>query len=228
MKEQLFMLHFSGGSVYSFRTMIDKLKDYFTPVPVELPGRGMRFGEELISDRDAAVKDLLTQIQEKRNGQPFYIYGHSLGAEMGLLVTKELEMLNDQPAYLIVSGNAGPNVRDEILYNAPSSYFWKKLNEWGGVTAEILNSEELTELFEPILRADFGILEKDIGPITGKIKTPVLALMGSEERNAHKILNWEGYVEGEFSHLILSGNHFFIFDHIDTLCEMIIRCKKSH
>lgn len=227
MKEQLFMLHFSGGSIYSFRRMFDKLNDFFTTEPVELPGRGMRFAEELISDRQAAVNDLLQQILEKRNGQPFYIYGHSLGAEMGLLVTQQLERLNDGPAYLVVSGNPGPNVRDEKLYNVPSSYFWEKLNEWGGVSAEILANTELTEVFEPILRADFGILEKDTAPITGRIHTPVLALMGSEEKNVHKILNWKEYVNGAFSHRILSGNHFFIYDHINTVCEMIINCKRT-
>jgi external thioesterase TEII len=45
-KPQLFLLHFAGGSCYSFQFMLPYLKD-FNVLPIELPGRGRRIKESL-------------------------------------------------------------------------------------------------------------------------------------------------------------------------------------
>lgn len=226
MEYQLFMLHFSGGSKYSFNLFTDKLKDFFSLEPVELPGRGLRFDEDLIYDKEKAVTDLLLQIRKKRNEKPFILYGHSLGAELGFLITKELEKVGDFPSYLVVSGNPGPNMRDnQKLYEIPNPSFFDKLKELGGLPKEILESEELREIFEPILRADFEIIEKDTIINAEKIKSPIFALMGNEERTVDKVENWENYTESSFDFNILPGNHFFIYENKDKICDILINCK---
>ncbi|KQO31342.1 hypothetical protein ASF10_22150 [Flavobacterium sp. Leaf82] len=226
MEYQLFMLHFSGGSKYSFNLFTDKLKDFFSLEPVELPGRGLRFDEDLIYDKEKAVTDLLLQIRKKRNEKPFILYGHSLGAELGFLITKELEKVGDFPSYLVVSGNPGPNMRDnQKLYEIPNPSFFDKLKELGGLPKEILESEELREIFEPILRADFEIIEKDTIINAEKIKSPIFALMGNEERTVDKVENWKNYTESSFDFNILPGNHFFIYENKDKICDILINCK---
>lgn len=227
MDYQLFMLHFSGGSIYSFNSFTSRLKDSFSLEPVELPGRGLRYHEDLIYDKEKAVKDLIFQIKERRNEKPFILFGHSLGAELGFLITKELEEMGDFPSYLVVSGNPGPNMRkNERLFEIPNPLFFEKLKELGGLSEEILNSAELLEIFEPILRADFEIIEKDTVISPAKIKTPIFALMGNEEKSADLILNWKNYTEDRFDYNILQGNHFFIYENKDIICDILINCKK--
>lgn len=227
LKFQLFMIHFSGGSVYSFRFLNDLLKNSFLLEPIELPGRGLRFHENLLYDREEAVKDLLDQIHKKRNHLPYIIYGHSLGAELGFLMTKELEKNGDAPQYLVVSGNPGPNLRDDDpLYNLSNPAFYQRLKELGGTADEILENKELLEVFEPILRADFEVIEKNRNNIPAdKINTPVYALMGDGEKKSQHILNWKNYTEGSFDFQVLKGNHFFIYDHKEVLSDVLIECK---
>ncbi len=95
--------------MYSFNTITPRLK-HLEVIPLELPGRGRRMHEELLKDFDLAAKDLYGQVVPKLNGAPFLIYGHSMGAYLGLRVTRMLEEAGHPPAYLIVSGNPGPGV----------------------------------------------------------------------------------------------------------------------
>src|SRR5687768_7922731 len=96
-KTRLFLLHFGGGNRYSFQFLKPHLVDHFEFLPLELPGRGRRMNEPLLVDDALAVKDYVNQINGLRDNAAFVIYGHSMGASLGLRVTKELENLGIPP-----------------------------------------------------------------------------------------------------------------------------------
>lgn len=223
LKPQLFGLHFSGGNVYSLQNLFAGLKDTMNVELLELPGRGKRFNEELLDNRDAAVADLLSQIQSRRTGAPYVLYGHSMGAELGFIICHEMELRNDPPLCFIPTGNAGPNVhKREKIAELDREAFFAKLKEMGGMTNEILENEELLDYFEPILRADFKLLEDaEEVLIDYKINTPVMAVMGDEEKYVSEIRNWKAYTEGSFDHKVVSGDHFFIYKYGDMLLQLV-------
>src|SRR5690349_18687727 len=110
---QLFLLHFAGGSTYSFDFLKKHLKTDIEFLPLELPGRGKRSTEKLIKTKQEAIEDYLSQILKLRNGSPFIVYGHSMGATLGLSVVSGLEKRGHFPEQLIVSGNSGPGSKKE-------------------------------------------------------------------------------------------------------------------
>jgi len=225
MKDQLFLLHFAGGNIYSFNFLKRYMKSYIEFIPLELPGRGKRYNEELLKTKEEAVEDYVNQIKVLRNGNPYLIYGHSMGAILGLSVTAKLEALLDPPKQLIVSGNPGPGIKSHgnICRHLLDDFrFKEELKKLGGVPIELLENQEFDYYFVPIMRADFEVLEKDTFLETDiKLKTPINALMGSEEETCEKIENWRGFTTGNFQYKILSGNHFFIHDHPSELASII-------
>lgn len=237
-KVQLFLLHFAGGSSYSYDFLRIFVDDEFEFIPLEIPGRGKRFNESLLSTKTAAIEDYTKQIKHLRNpNQPYLIFGHSMGATLGLYVAHEMEKINDIPLGLIVSGNPGPGIKDieETHKNNPrylmnDSDFKAELESLGGVPDEILKDDEMYNFFAPIMRSDFEILEKESNYLDKqiKLKTPIHALMGSdEERNEH-ILNWKNFTHATFEYTLLIGNHFFIFDHPEKLSTIIKNsCKRA-
>lgn len=218
-------MHFAGGNSYSYNFLKESLSNSFEFIPLELPGRGKRFQEELLTTKDEAVNDYVHQIQMHRNNQPFIIFGHSMGATLGLSVTKKLEEINDSPECLIVSGNSGPQKRDEeatVRYTLNDKDFKEELRDLGGVPEEILTNEELYEFFSPIIRSDFEILEKDVFSEKGVIiKTPIVAIMGYEEDTSDEIENWRKFTSGTFTFQRMTGNHFFIYNHVDTISTIV-------
>ena len=227
-KSQLILLHFAGGSKYSY----DFLKKYFKNTNIEihaleLPGRGKRYQEDFVKDKEAAINDYIHQIKQLRNNQPYLIFGHSMGATLGLTITKRMEEIGDIPISLIVSGNPGPGIKEyagnEKRYLMNDVDFKEEGRELGGVPEEVLTNEELYSFFEPIMRADFRVLENDeFSEKNTKLKTPILAIMGDEEMMNTKINNWNTFTTGNFRSKIFKGNHFFIPDNAKQLADLII------
>ena len=222
-KIQLFLLHFSGGNCYSFQFLKPHVSLTFDFYPLELPGRGKRIGEKLASNECETIKDLVSQIVSLRNKEPYLIFGHSMGATLGLKVTKRLEELGDPPQRFIASGNAGPGTGDCKRRSEMNDDDLKnELRALGGVSEEMLNNDELFDFFSPIIKADFKILEESerLDP-DFKLKSPITAIMGDKEETSEKIENWRGFTAADFDFHHLPGHHFFIYDHPHTLAQII-------
>lgn len=223
---QIFLLHFAGGNSYSYNFLKDTLSKDFEFISLELPGRGKRFREQLLTTKEAAIEDYFNQIKLYRNKGPYLIYGHSMGAALGLSVTQRMEEINDAPIHLMVTGNAGPGLRSQdetkrYLLNDDS--FKQELRELGGIPEEVLLDNELFDFFNPIIRSDFEILEKDnFSERELVIQTSIKAIMGDQEKNNEDIENWKKFTSGNFSHHRMKGNHFFIYDHEKELANKLM------
>lgn len=222
-KNQLFLLHFAGGNSYSFEFLKKEIKD-INAISLELPGRGRRHREELIKDKEQAIIDYYNQIKSLRNGMPYIIYGHSMGATIGLSVTAKLEAIGDKPNLLIVSGSAGPGVKEDkgfLYYQLDDLKFKDELIKLGGISKEIIDNQELIDFFLPIIRADFECLETSFFSEKGlKINTPLFALMGSEEETCNQITNWKKFTKKKLDYKLLDGNHFFIYEYATELANI--------
>ncbi|RSC93309.1 thioesterase II family protein [Tenacibaculum singaporense] len=228
---KVFLLHFAGGSSYSFDFLRPFLPNCFEFIPLELPGRGKRIGEELIKNKEVAIEDYVKQIKLLHEGVPFIIFGHSMGADLGFYVTKELEKSFLFPEYLFVSGNPGPQKEAHDLKNQKSKKTRYKLSDddlkeelrkIGGMPEEVLQDDDIFDFFKPIIRTDFQVLEdentlsKDI-----VIKSPIHALMGDEEEHASRIDNWKNHTLSSFNSSLFKGNHFFIYDYPENISAII-------
>ncbi|RAJ72781.1 surfactin synthase thioesterase subunit [Chitinophaga dinghuensis] len=230
-KPQLFLIHYAGGNSYSFQFLTPFLKDFEVIVP-ELPGRGRRVAEELLPDFEHAADDMYALISKKITSEDYIIYGHSLGAYLGFRVSQKLEQEGRAPAYLLVSGNPGPGaVEIKNRYLMEATEFIRELKLLGGIPKEFLESEELMEFFDPILRADFKIAEQHRLENSAPVNIPMYAMMGSEEEGVDKIENWGRFTTAAFKTEIFTGDHFFIQHHPQRLAEIIRFCynrKRIH
>jgi len=224
MKTQLFFIHFAGGNRYSFRFISPFLKD-FEIFPVELPGRGERMGEELLTDFNLAVKDIYEQIVKQIRSPDFIIFGHSMGADLALDVTKMLEQSGLNPRCIFVSGNPGPGVKTiQKRSSLNDDDFVEELKRLGGMQKEVLENKEVLDFFLPVIRADFEIVEKsDIhSRAASKLNTAIFALMGDQEEYADQITNWNNFTTSDFSYKLLSGGHFFLYEHGQAIGNLIL------
>lgn len=218
----IFLLHFAGGNCYSFKFLTDHLPGHKIIV-LELPARGRRMAEPLIKTADEAVRDLLDQFLKHNIRRDFIIYGHSLGATLGLLLTRELESRQIFPDQLIVTGSCGPYPEkvSKRRYELSSPDFKQMLRGLGGISEEVLDEKELFEYFEPIIRADFELLERENIVLSYPVKTPVHALMGHDEDDQEHIENWRSLTGGTCVLERWPGEHFFIYDHVERLASLI-------
>lgn len=223
-KPQLFLLHFAGGSCYSFQFMMPMLRD-FEVISLELPGRGKRMMEPLVKNFDEAARDVYAQLLPKISSPIFLIYGHSMGAYLALRVANMLEKAGKSPAAVIVSGNAGPGIKErKKRYLMEPAEFKEELKNIGGVPDEVLQDNELFSFFEPVLRADFEVAENTGMENEPPTSSPLFAMMGSEEDDVNEIANWANFTKSSFKHEVLEGDHFFIHKHPKRIAAVIKEC----
>ncbi|MBY0481476.1 MAG: alpha/beta fold hydrolase [Chitinophagaceae bacterium] len=225
-KPQLFLLHFAGGNYYSFRFMTPLLKK-LEVVPLELPGRGKRSNELLLKDFDSAVSDLVQQITKLRNGSPCMLFGHSMGAYLALGIVIRMEIMHQSPAFLFVSGSAGPGVNmGRSWHSLEDRHLIQELTDLGGMPPGFCEDPELMNYYLPILRADFEVVEKNALDDC-IVNVPIYAMMGDKEENVDSITNWEKFTKSSFSFKIFNGDHFFIHSYPQSIVDIIEKCYDS-
>ncbi len=225
-KINLFCLTFAGGNKYSYRNFSLNAPSFLNIITLEYPGRGVRINEPLIYDINALVNDLYVQVQRNAGTEKYAIYGHSMGGLIAYLLTlKLLKNHHKQPEHIFISGTAGPSAVSRYEKNRhllPKDEFIQVITELGGMPDEILQSQELLNYVEPILRNDFRVIETYRYQDHPPLNIPFTVITGTEEDiEANDILLWQKETNLPVDFKRMPGNHFFIFHHTDQLLKVI-------
>ena len=195
-------------------------------VSLDLPGRGRRFPEPPLTSLHDMVDDVFGQIRDRLNCD-YAIYGHSLGACIGyLLVKRIIRERCPLPLRLFVSGREGPSVRrkESARYLLPRTEFIGVLERFEGTTKEVLENQEMMDLFEPVLRADFQALDTYAYEKSEPFDVPITVLRGSDESVLRAdALQWQDETTKKISLLEFNGGHFFIFSHAAEIGRILSR-----
>ncbi|OUD14985.1 thioesterase II family protein [Thioflexithrix psekupsensis] len=229
-KIRLYCLHFAGGNSYSFRAFKGQFPNFIEPVFLELPGRGLRLREPLLHDVNQAIKDLLPRLQTQ---QPYAIYGHSMGGLLAYQLTQQLMVKKQNlPLYLMISGCRAPRFipRSDARHLLSKAQFFNMLQALGGLPRDILAHQELMEFFEPMLRADFQIVDTyhyRASPI--RLSMPVSILGGQQDKEVSyaELNHWQEECELPIRLHHWAGDHFFIFEKINEMMQELKQLSQA-
>lgn len=227
---ELFCLPFAGGNKYSYRDYESVAPADISIVPLEYPGRGARIREPLLSDMAAVVEDMYVQIKQRISHLPYAIYGHSMGALVTLLLVKKMEARGDiLPLRLFMTGTTGPsayfNMEKKKRHLLSKQDFIQEMRELDGSPEEILNSPDLLNYFEPILRADFKAAETFQYRPSNPLSIPITVITGTDEPMKEQDIHaWQEETCYPVEFMKLPGKHFFIFKNAAAVMQVI--CNK--
>lgn len=225
---RLFCLAYAGGSSSIYASWQHALPDFVEVLPIQLPGRGTRMGEKPFTDLLQAVRaihdDLLPLFQEK----PFAFFGHSMGAVISFELTRQLGIEDGiRPFALFVSGRQAPHVPDryEPLYDLPHDRFIAELRRLNGTPKEVFEHQELLNLVEPILRADFQAIDTYRCIPSAPVECPIIALGGEDDRDIQleDLEAWRVHTSQDFRCKIFPGDHFYLQSQQPALLREVAR-----
>ncbi len=224
LKVNLFCLPFAGGSSYSYDGYKKSAPPDINVIPIEIPGRGTRFKEKLLTDIHKITDDIFNQVKEHLQ-HPYAIYGHSMGSLLGYLLTKKIsyEQL-PLPKHLFFTGCNGPSVieNEPPRHLLPKDQFISKLKEIGGSPDEILEDDELMRFFEPILRADFQATDTYSYVESTPFEVSITCMIGLKEKTTdEKVQTWQKETTKRLDIKRFPGNHFFIFNYEREILKII-------
>ncbi|MHB8063776.1 MAG: thioesterase II family protein [Ruminiclostridium sp.] len=227
-KIQLFCIPYAGGSALIYSQWKKYLHESIELCPVELSGRGKRIGSPFYKSIYEAADDIYNNMKEVLSSNSSYaLYGHSMGS---LLVYELLYKLKSSglcgPRHVFFSGSNPPHINKnkKTLHLLPEKEFIDEVLKLGGTPTDTFKNEEIAQVFVPILRADFKILETyNYFPKESKISCKVTALTGTDDATVllHDVYSWKEYVESEFNVVEITGGHFFILDNAQKVVSII-------
>ncbi|EJQ37425.1 hypothetical protein IEE_05211 [Bacillus cereus BAG5X1-1] len=222
----LFCLPYAGGSEASFYQWNDHLSKSIKLHSIPLKGRGSRFNEDFYESLEDAVDDIFDNIKDKIGENDYAIYGHSMGSLLAYeLYYKIKEMGHNIPKHIFFSGHRAPNRerKKDISFTLPDEDFKNKIIELGGTPEELISNQELFELFLPILKSDFKIVETyKYKERMDKIECDISVLNGKNDSiSLEEVLDWKNHTNGNFRTYYFEGNHFYINHNMEEIMSIL-------
>ncbi|MFF7636232.1 thioesterase II family protein [Kitasatospora sp. NPDC008050] len=208
----LYCIPYAGCSARVYDSWQRHLPERVTVLPMELPGRGARCVVEPIDELAPLLADLSQQLDLT---SPYVLFGHSYGAVLAFELAKLLRAKGDpEPAALLVSASRAPRLlgADADTHRLSDAELTKRLAELGGTPQELLENEELMEIYLPVIRADYRILGEYGTGTPGTVGCPVVAFYGDadDEADLASVEEWANYTDSSFGVEKIHGDHFFL------------------
>ncbi|HCQ89391.1 MAG TPA: thioesterase [Clostridium sp.] len=223
---KLFCLPYAGGAEAIYYKWKKHLNSSIQLEPIELKARGKRFNESFYETLEEAVEDIFQIIKDKIVHDEYAIYGHSMGSLLAYelyykIASKDLKI----PKHIFFSGYKSPDIKsqEKHIHLLPDEEFIREVIGLGGTSEELLDNKELLELFIPILRSDFRVLENYVYiNREDKIQCDISVLSGKEDDiTQEEILAWKNHGDKEFKVHNVEGGHFFINTNSEIITDII-------
>jgi medium-chain acyl-[acyl-carrier-protein] hydrolase len=225
---QLLCFPYAGGATAVFRPWQPPLAGSLRLHAPRLPGRETRHGERAIDDMGALIDALASTFPAE---PPYAMFGHSLGAIVAFELARRLRSAGRPlPVHLFAAGSPAPDLRQRVdLGELPSAELWAKLRTLDGTPAGVLDSPELRELVEPMLRTDFLLSDRYIYTEQPPLPCPVTVLRGAADRgvSAAQAAGWARHTSGPCVVEVFEGDHFFIASARDRVVALVERTLRG-
>jgi len=223
---RLFCLPYSGASAMVYARWKRQLPGWIEVCPVELPGRGRRFAENLQTDLRALASQLADEIAARLD-QPYAIFGHSLG---GLLAFELAHALRERglpmPQALFASAASAPARRDshrELAQEQSDAQLIERMRRLGGTPEAVFADQEMLRLTLPVMRADFLLCGRYDYRRRAPLACPIHVFGGKADRlSVGSLSAWQDETSAGFSLEMLDGGHFFLNTGEARLLELLL------
>ena len=229
---RLFCFPYAGGSASIFRMWSAMLPPEIEVCAVQLPGRENRVRELPLTQLNLLIQ-VLTEAFLPYLNMPFAFFGHSMGALVSFELARQLRRQNyPTPLHLFVSAHRAPQIRNfsPPIHQLPETLFVEKLRLLNGTASEVLEDDELMQLLQPTLRADFAICETYSYTTEDPLVCPISAFGGlyDDEVSYNDLAAWHEQTSSLFTLHILPGNHFFLHNLREPLLGAISKDLALH
>jgi len=224
-KFRLFCFPYAGGGPQVFRTWSEFFPDNIEVCPIQMPGRGGRFGEAPFTQWKQAVQEMMKGLSPYWD-RPFAFFGHSLGGILAFELARAQGVHSlPPPEELFVSACGAPQriYRTKYLHRYSDEDLIEEIKRFNGTPKEVLAHEELIKFFLPTLRADLQMIETyqyEEGPA---LACPIKVFGGQDDPEVGRedLSAWSKQTKNKFSLEFFQGDHFFINSGREDLLKSI-------
>ncbi|MBW4673439.1 MAG: acyltransferase domain-containing protein [Desmonostoc geniculatum HA4340-LM1] len=224
-KVRIFCFPYAGAGASVYKDWSSLFPSSIDICPIQLPGRENRWQETPITQLKTLIT-VFTPLLRPYLDTPFAIFGHSMGALIGFELTQELHRRNwEMPDHLFMSGFCAPQISkpDLPIHKLSEPKFIDALRRFQCTPESVLLHSELMQVFLPILRADFKLLETYFYRQNAALNCPITALGGAADPKVsqQELEQWRQQTISHFSLKLFAGGHLFLNQQANLLAQEI-------
>jgi medium-chain acyl-[acyl-carrier-protein] hydrolase len=232
---KLFCFPHGGGSANAFIGWSKYLQSEDIEVfAFQLPGRGARFKEPFETSLES-VSDGISKLLGPIINTNFYFFGHSLGGLVAYETARKLQRyFAYKPNHLFLATITPPHlIKVKFCHLSEDDFLPAIQKHYGTIPTEIINNLELRNLFLPVLRADFRLLETYEYYPGEPLSCPITLFCGDRDPAApiKDLETWKDYTSSTFQTRIFSGDHMAVYNHymqiLDTMMSTCLGKTKA-
>ncbi|MFD7524500.1 thioesterase II family protein [Paenibacillus chitinolyticus] len=222
----LFCLPYAGGSSVIYTRWKPLLDSGIELVPLELAGRGRRINESFYESVDEAVNDLLPVVEPYLDKGQAAFFGYSMGSLIAFeLIHRIREKHGHNPLHFFAAARMAPHIQrtEPPLHGMEPELFKTKIADLGGTPPQLFENSELMNLFLPLLRADFRLVETyAYAEKAEKLDCAMTVFAGKRDKMRETdVLEWKRHTTGAFTAHSFDGGHFFINDFQKEIVDIL-------
>ncbi|MFD0416961.1 thioesterase II family protein [Streptomyces sp. NPDC127108] len=213
-RPRLICFSYAGGTPSVYRDWPDLLGPGVRVVPVLLPGRGLRLGEEPYTDMAPLARDVTDALVAAGHVGDHALFGHSMGALLAYEVACELRArARPGPSHLFVSGSRAPH-----LYGGPDDQalgdddLRRLVRDLGALDSDDRVGGSYLERRLPVLRADLTLCARYRWRPRRPLDCPMTAFSAAHDPVAppDRVDAWRTYTSASLLHRRVAGGHFYL------------------
>lgn len=213
-KPRLICLPHAGASSMMYSSWKKELLDVADLQLIELAGRGSRSDEPFYKNIQEAVQDIAQAMQQDLDKQPYLLFGNSMGSLLAYELCHYFESANmPLPEHLFLSAKGAPQLKDSEnpIHVLPEEEFKSKVFALGGIPEDLLTNKEFGDVFWPVMRADYRLVETYRGRPKRKLNISTSILYGAADPiPMEQLLAWQDNFVLPCEFTQFEGGHLFI------------------
>lgn len=224
-ESRIFLFPYAGGGISSFKNWQNNFENTEL-ICAQYPGRERKISEDPLNNLEKLISNLYDYITPLINDNtPYYFFGHSFGTKVVYELVLKIQNNNlKMPSGIILSAGKAPCYKEKNpIYNLDNIKFLQQLKRFSSIPEELISNMDIMKLFIPMIKADFEMDEKYFKEDIIHINCPVMAFMGSEDKEMQleELLKWKYYTSKSFNYKIINGGHMFINTNTDKVVKEI-------
>lgn len=233
-KVKLICLPYAGSTAAVYYKWNRLIEESIEIIPIDYPGHGTKSNEDLCDNLQLLVDNIWKEIEEIIFDGEYSIFGHSMGSAVAYeLVRRIQERRYQMPKHVFFSGRKPPHLCNLMtsLHSASISELRNYVLELGETPEEVFDNQLLSNIFIPIIRADYKVLEKyEFQPCNRKLNCDISILYGNQDKLTFgsDIDLWDDYSYFPVTKKVFQGEHFFINTQLEQVITFINKKILEH
>lgn len=211
---RMFCFPHAGGGGAAFNSWAGLLPPQVELSTVRFPGRENRLAEPLLDD-PGILLERLEAVLAPLLDRPFVLLGHCSGSVLAFELARRLRAVGGAaPAMLVVSSSEAPRLRTvtDPLHQLPRDELLRRVIEFGGMAAAVLDDPDLMRIFERVLRADYRVVESVVHAAEPPLDVPITVIGGRNDTfvGCDELVAWSSETVRGFALHLLEAGHFVL------------------